>query len=98
LVSQTVTSSTGVVVYTVPAGHRVIVRSINLYNEAGSVNGVTVVRDAAATMCAANLAAAPAGLFNLQPWIVLDAGQTIKVFTAAGKTCSVIISGTLLFI
>ena len=97
-VSQQVTSSTGLVVYTVPAGHRIIIRSINLYNESGSTNGVTVARDSVATMWSGTLAAAPGGRINIQPWIVLDAGQSIKVFTTAARACSVIISGSLLFI
>jgi hypothetical protein len=93
-----VTSSTGTVVYTVPSGHRIIIRSVNLYNEANATNGVTVARDASATIWSENLAAAPTGRRNIQPWIVLDAGQAIKIFTTAGRAVSVIISGSYLFI
>lgn len=98
LVSQQVTSPGGLTVYTVPAGHRIIIRSINFYNENGLTNGVTLAREIAVTLWSGVLAGAPNGRVNIQPWIVLDAGQGLRVFTTTGRAVSVIISGTYLFI
>ena len=89
-----------VALFTVPAGHRYILRSINMYNPEGTVNGLTVTIGTSPTIASQSMPVA-GGIgnpYNLQPWIVLNPGQTINGWANSGKHGHFILSGSDLFI
>jgi hypothetical protein len=98
--SGTATGGGPVTLYTVPSGHKIILRSVNLYNEEGSNSAVTIAVPGFPTICAIVLAAAGSfgANFNIQPHITFDAGTVIAFYGQSGHTISVILSGTLLFV
>lgn len=85
---------------TVPAGHRWILRSLQMYNAAGAVNGMTLTIGTTPTIASQSMASAgsPGSVYNLQPWIVLNPGQALRGWCSAGLTGHFILSGSDLFI
>lgn len=76
--------------YTVPSGFRTIVKGITVYNATATACGVTLEVKSGATLLALfNVWTKGAGVDGdttiLEPWIVLEAGQTLAVgFCSSG--------------
>ena len=88
----------GTTLYTVPAGKRTIVKSVVLQNLNAAAAQATIAIYNGATELAqwgVHLAAAgAAGDSNAdQIWVVLNAGQRLKVFAGAAS-CSAVASGS----
>lgn len=92
----TTTSGTQVL-YTVPAGYRVIIRSVILRNAAGSTNSVNILVDSTWAAYFVSLpAGGTAGSSNeWRPWLVLGPGQTIGGRVSVATGCNCIISGSI---
>lgn len=86
--------------YTVPAGHRVILRSINVYNVTGSGNRAFVSLSSGRNIAEITLAAAntAGGSVNQQVWIVLEPGDTIQIGNGNATAIDYILSGTVHYI
>jgi hypothetical protein len=96
----TITSVGPTTAFTVPSGHRYIVRSILLSNQSGSATGVTIQVGSTVQVLAHTLAivGASGSDFTYQPWLVLDQGTVCKVFGQASRSFGIVISGTDLLI
>jgi hypothetical protein len=91
------TVSPGTTVYTVPAGMRIIIRSINLHNRDGSSNQTVTVRVAGTVILNRTLSfgTSSAADYEMRPWIVATPGQTIQVKAGLALGVSVVISGSI---
>lgn len=86
--------------YTVPTGFRIILRSINMFNPESTTNPCTVALAGGATLFALTMpiAGTPGSTANLQPWVVVSAGQVLQGYTGSGKHCHIVLSGSLLYV
>lgn len=94
--------TTGATIYTVPAGHRTIVKSIQLQNNHTAAQRIVVsvwvagVNSFAFAVTPGATASATESMLLL-PWIVLEAGQVLKIQPLLG-TCQAIVSGAELLL
>jgi hypothetical protein len=94
------TSSSYVTVYTVPAGRRVILKNLNLRNQSGAASNVQVNTTGVADLLAFPLTAGGTvgGNASIDMWVVLNAGDTIRIAVSSGTTVSFVFSGTNHFV
>lgn len=87
-------------VYTVPAGKRAILKSINGFNVSGSGNRLWVSVHGAPYLQLLVLGAAgtDAGSVDKQPWIVLEPLQVLSLELASASAVDVVLSGSVHFI
>lgn len=86
------------ILYTCPSGHRTIIKDVRLYNNGGASCSMNVyISNGAITVYAhvtGNLSVpvgAPAGGAY---WVVMEAGQILRVFTTAAALASdIVVSG-----
>jgi hypothetical protein len=94
-------STTGLVdVYTVPAGHRSILKSINGFNVTGTGNRLWVSEHGNPYLQMLSLGAAgtSAGSVDLIVWIVLEPLTVLSLELANATAVDVVLSGTEHFI
>jgi hypothetical protein len=86
--------------YTVPTGHRIILREIIVYNHAASNNTATVALASGSTLLSRVLTAAGSGGATLfyDMWAVLNAAELLQGYTDSGKHLTIVLSGSLLYI
>jgi hypothetical protein len=91
------TVSPGQTVYTVPAGMRIIIRSISLHNRDGSANQIVTVRVAGTVILnrTLGLGGTSAADFEMRPWIVAVPTQLIQVKAGLTLGVAVVISGSI---
>jgi hypothetical protein len=89
--------TTGATIYTVPAGKRTIVKSIQLQNNHTAAQRIIFSVWVAGVNTFAwgvtpGAAASATESMLLTPWLVLEAGQVLKVQPISG-TCQLLVSG-----
>lgn len=86
--------------YTVPAGMRIVVHGLSVYNEESTTQATTVYVAGTQTLWAGVLAGAgsPGSLAVTLMYEVFNAGQAILIVNPSGKKVTVNMSGTLLFV
>lgn len=91
------TVSPGQTVYTVPAGMRIIIRSISLHNRDGVNAQLVTIRVAGTVILNKNLGVSPAATadFEMRPWIVATPAQLIQVKAGVALGVAVIVSGSI---
>ena len=84
-------------IYTVPAGHRAIVKSIYLENLHTAAQRIVInIKSGATTLCqlvttpGAGASATETSYLNV--WLVLEAGQVLQILPLLGN-CEAIVSG-----
>jgi hypothetical protein len=94
------TSASYVTVYTVPAGRRVILKNLNLRNGSGVASNVQVNTTGVADLLNYPLTAGGTigGNASIPLWIVLNAGDTIRIAVTSGTSVSFVFSGTNHFV
>jgi hypothetical protein len=93
-------SASPTLLYTVPTGYRIVLRSLNGANKHTAANGIVVNAPDPNRIWFANLAAFN-GVGSTQedrPWIVLSAGQTIKAYCGNANGVWLVVSGSLYFV
>lgn len=83
--------------YTVPAGDRIILRSIAARNLSGSA-GVTWYVYIGSTIIFTNVlttGGSAGGSFEWRPWVVLGPTQTIEMAVSAAAGISCVVSGSI---
>jgi hypothetical protein len=84
-------------IYTVPAGDRIVLRSIAVRNLSGSA-GVTWYVEIDTVVVFTNVlgvGSVNAGSYEWRPWIVLGPGQLLKVAVNAAAGIGLVASGSL---
>lgn len=84
------------VVYTVPAGKRIVIRYVHAHSHDGGTARVFVIRFGGLAVRSTTIAAG--GDFEWQPWYVLNEGQTIDLRFATATGAAVVIAGSLYFV
>lgn len=86
--------------YTVPAGHRIILREITAYNHASVNNVATVALQSGSTLMSRVLPPAGSAGATLQYsfWAVINPGEVFQGYTNSGQHLTLVISGSLLYI
>lgn len=91
-----VSSGAFVTLYTVPAGFRVVLRSVNVYNTTATITAAILGIDSGNVFNHSLAAAGAAGSDYLWlGWIVLGPGQKIQGATGGSRTVHYIVSGTI---
>lgn len=87
-------------VYTVPAGHRAILRSISAISNAGASQRVWVSLHGNPYIWEYSLGAAGTSLGGVQQtlWVVLEPLQVLSLELGSAAQCDIILSGTEHFI
>lgn len=82
--------------YTVPAGQRAILKSINVYNVAGSSNRAFLQLSSGRNLREIDLGAAntSAGSVTAEVWIVLEPGDVVQVGNGTASPIDYVLSGT----
>lgn len=100
--AQVVTGTAITNLYTVPTGHRIILRSVQVLEVSGVATDVQLRLSGVGTFLLLKCQAYPNGgaVQIAQPWIAFDQGQTLQIARVTGATAQlvVILSGSLLFI
>lgn len=96
LFSGNITATAFTTVYTVPAGMRIIIRSVAVRNAAAAAQVVSLAVDAV-NVWVKNLTTGgtDGSAFEWRPWIVLTEGQTIRVHVSNSAGAAFTISGSI---
>lgn len=86
--------------YTVPAGHRINLRSIVLHNEWSASVGCTIRTVSGMTIAGQVLTAAgtAGATYTSAPNVILNAGETLTAILGLAHTVDIALSGTLLYV
>lgn len=86
--------------YTVPAGHVIILKNILMYNHANTSNAATVALASGPTYLSRVLLAAGNAAAELitTMWVVVNAGEKFQGYSDTGKHLTIALSGSLLYI
>jgi hypothetical protein len=88
--------NTWTTVYTVPAGHRIILKNAQMQNPGASAHSWGIRLSAALVIEQASLASG--GSATRSWWIVLNPGENLQLLQVVGSTISYVLSGYLLYI
>lgn len=91
-----VSSGAFVSLYTVPAGMRVVLRSVNVYNTSSTITAAILGLDSGIIFNHSLAVAGSSGSdFLWQGWIVCGPGQVIQGATGGSRTVHYVVSGTI---
>lgn len=95
--AKVINTSTHQILYTVPAGDRVVLRSITMQNLASVAQGCIIYLPDPAQILFHSLGAKNSGTdtFEWRPWIVLGPGQSIGATVGNTTGVNVVLSGSL---
>jgi hypothetical protein len=91
------TALPGTTIYTVPAGFRVVLRTILWRNQAATTNLVYLRLNNTLTIFSLNLGASGASGGSPQSdfWVVLQPGHTLQLATTAAAGFNAVVSGSI---
>lgn len=92
----TITSTSYVSVYTVPTGHRIILKNVHARNRSGSTNGAYCRVSTGTELVHFNVGGSSFGDWN--GWIVLNAGQVLQLAVDLSAGQDFTLSGTIHYI
>lgn len=91
-----VSSSGFVTLYTVPAGKRVVLRSVNIYNTTATITAAILGVNSGILFNRSLAVAGAAGADTYWAgWIVLGPGDVIQGATGSSRTCFYAVSGSI---
>lgn len=95
-----VNGTTLAIVYTVPSGHRVVLKRATVRNLASVTNSLYLYEGTAVVLRSWSLAAgAPgAGQDDWSTWIVIDENETLRMRITNTSGVAVVLSGSIYFI